>query len=282
SRYRTGSTHGWRSRGRGLSPPVGSSTPPRKQAALEYRSPPDRRQDAPRWLHRAAIDGVAGPRLTFRERLHLGRYGNGLAVMSELPPIGARDPDRYRHQGDVLENALPVLDPDESAFEVLRLVELGTRLVETLADPLGDVLRRFGGEDRDEVVAAHVTDEPVGADVLDDGVRDDPGDCLDQPAATDEPLLVVVRLEIVQIAIQHGEGTGLPNLSLDLFLDPDVARQTGQRRKVPHLLRATERSLHAGQELDRIEGFDDVVVGPGLQARDLVCRQGLGGQHDDA
>ncbi len=32
SRNRTGSTHGWRPWGRGLSPPVGNCTPPRKQA----------------------------------------------------------------------------------------------------------------------------------------------------------------------------------------------------------------------------------------------------------
>src|SRR6476659_8651339 len=143
SRYRTGSTHHWLRWGRGLSPPVGSSTPPRKQAFPEYRSPPDGGQDAPASLHGAAIDGVTGPRLTLRERLHLGRDGHGLAVVRELPPIGARDPDRDRHQGDVLEDALPVLDPDESAFEVLRLVELGTRLVEMLADPLGDILGRL-------------------------------------------------------------------------------------------------------------------------------------------
>ena len=35
SRNRTGSTHDWPPRGRGLSPPVGTSTPPRKQASRQ-------------------------------------------------------------------------------------------------------------------------------------------------------------------------------------------------------------------------------------------------------
>src|SRR5204862_7995427 len=143
----------------------------------------------------AAVDRVARAGLALREGLHLGRDGDGLAVMRELAPIRAGDPDRDRDERDVLEDALAVLDPDEPTLEVLGFVELRARLVEPLADPLRDGLRRLRSEDGHEVVAADVADEAVAADMLDDGVLDDPGDGLDQPVTADEPLLVVVRLE---------------------------------------------------------------------------------------
>ena len=62
-----------------------------------------------------------------------------------------------------------------------------------------------GVHDGDEVVAADVADEPVGPVELDHGVLDDPRGRLDQPVAAHEPLLVVVGLEVVQVAVQDRE-----------------------------------------------------------------------------
>ena len=114
------------------------------------------------------------------------------------------------------------------------------------------------------------------------GVLDHPGRALDQPVAADEAVLVVVRLEVVEVDVQDREGAVLAHLALDLLLDADVPRQARERREVAHLLRAPERPLHAGEELDRVEGLDDVVVRAGLQSRDLVRGERFRGEHDDA
>ena len=55
---------------------------------------------------------------------------------------------------------------------------------------------------------------------------------LDEPVAADEALLVVVRLEVVEIAVEDGELALLADLPLDLLLDPDVAGQPGEGREI--------------------------------------------------
>ena len=97
----------------------------------------------------------------------------------------------------------------------------------------------------------------------------------------DEPLLVVVGLEVVEVRVQHGERPILADHPLDLLLDPDVAGQPGERREVAHLLGPPQRPLDAREELDRVERLDDVVVGARGEPEHLVGRQRLGGQHDD-
>src|ERR687887_656747 len=58
-----------------------------------------------------------------------------------------------------------------------------------------------------------------------------------------------------------------------------VARQARERRQGAHLAGAAQRGLDAGDQLHRVEGLDDVVVGAGGQAEDLVGREGPGGEH---
>jgi hypothetical protein len=68
-----------------------------------------------------------------------------------------------------------------------------------------------------------VADEPIGPGELDDRVLDDPRRGLDQPVAANEPLLVVVRLEVVEVAVHNRERAVVADVALDLLLDPDVA-----------------------------------------------------------
>ena len=138
----------------------------------------------------------------------------------------AGDADADRDERDVLHDALAILDPDEPCVEVLGVVEVHQGLVELLGDPLGDGLGRLGGDHHDEVVAADVADEanpePSFSTTASWMMR---ARRLDQPVAADEALLVVVGLEVVEVAVEDRERARFPDLSLDLLLDPDVAGQ---------------------------------------------------------
>ena len=112
--------------------------------------------------------------------------------------------------------------------------------------------------------------------------RGEPGQCLDRPVPTDEPVVVVVSLEVVEVGIEQGEGDVLSDAPPDLLLDADVPRQTRERRERPHLAGPAKRSLDPGQQLNWVERLDDVVVGSRRQAEHLVRGQCLRRQHDDA
>ena len=126
---------------------------------------------------------------------------------------------------------------------------------------------------------AHETGRP---DHLVDGLRDQPGQGLDGPVPTDEPVIVVVGLEVVEVRIEEREGLILANPAADLLLHADVAGQPGQWRERSHLPSPPQRPFHASQEFDRVERLDDVVVRPRRKPQDLVGGEGLRGQHDDA
>ena len=208
SRNLTGSTPEWRSGGRGLSPPVGTYTPPRRQALLEaeYRSPARagharvRSRTDGGSVDLAAVDRVGGLRLAFGVLLHLGGDRDRLAVVRERArPSWSRCRSRCRRAAPVA--AFPC-DPRPRRTRVARPRgrrtpgSVGRRSRSRVGDVFGDV----GRHDRYEVVSPDVPDEPVGARKPDHGVLQDPRRRLDQAVTLDEPLLVVVSLEVVQVA----------------------------------------------------------------------------------
>ena len=87
------------------------------RALIAATSGGDDRSSA-RTLVRPAVDRPrrAGGRL--RERLHLGRDGDGLGEVSEPTARSRRDPDREREEGELLDLAPPVrhLDVPEVAL----------------------------------------------------------------------------------------------------------------------------------------------------------------------
>src|SRR6266542_1212593 len=229
----------------------------------------------------AAVDRVGGLRLAFGVLLHLGGHRDRLAVVRERAHLRGRDADRDSGERQPLQLSLAILDLDVPAFDVLGVVEPLHLPVEGLDHQYGDVLGDVGRHDRYEVVSADVPDEPVGAGTPDHGVLQDPRRRLDQAVPLHETLLVVIGLEVVQVRVEDGERRLLADHPLDLLLDADVPGQPGERREVPHLLRSPERALDPREELDRVEGFDDVVVGARGEPEDLVGRERLRGEHYD-
>src|SRR4029453_8636492 len=144
SRNLAGSTPEWLSEGRGLSPPVGACTPPRRRALRrQYR-----RVDlgAPRLTcrgHRsgggATVDRVGGAGLALGELLHLRGHGDGLTVVGEPPRRRGGDATRHADQWQPLEHGLAVFGLDEPPFKVLGTIEL----VDLGVEPLHDSLRRL-------------------------------------------------------------------------------------------------------------------------------------------
>ncbi len=124
SRNPTGSTPGCAG-GRGLSPPVGNRTPPRNELSLEvYAGLRGRSAGAPRRF-RALRRSTAKEdcRLALGELLHLGRHGDGLAVVANAPPRRRGDADRDREQREGPAGPLPVLDLTLAALEIRGVVQ---------------------------------------------------------------------------------------------------------------------------------------------------------------
>ena len=107
---------------------------------------------------------------------------------------------------------------------IRRVVEVKDAVVERLNHIVAEGLNKIGIDDGDEVVATHVANERLrittrgsdigqrGRGVLDDGI----------PAH--EPVVIIESLEVVQVAVDHGDGcVGLDAL-LEFGCDPEVPR----------------------------------------------------------
>jgi hypothetical protein len=97
------------------------------------------------------------------------------------------------------------------------------------------------------------------------------GGMADDPVAGLVPVLVVVGLEIVQIAIADGEVAAAREALLDLAVDGEVSRKPGQRVRARLLLRPPDHHLDSGLELERVHRLDDVVVGALPRPAILFC-----------
>jgi hypothetical protein len=130
--------------------------------------------------------------------------------------------DRYDREGEAL--AGPVGDLDVAAEGVGGVVELQDAVVESVDECLAVRLGMLCRHDRDEVVAADVADEGVGlADGVDRLLEARRAE-LDDLIAAHEPVVVVEGLEVVEVAVDEGEGIARLDPMLDLGSDPEVAR----------------------------------------------------------
>jgi hypothetical protein len=120
-------------------------------------------------------------------------------------------------------------------------------------------------------------DEGVPGNQLLDHLLHRAGELLDHLVSACEPVVVVEGLELIEVGIEQRELVPRRDPLLDLLLDPDVPRQTGERRFVLHLLRAAEDAAHPCEELRRIERLDDVVVRADREPLELVRGESTGG-----
>ena len=88
---------------------------------------------------------------------------------------------------------------------VLGVVEGGGLGLESLDERLGDLFGLVHRGDDDEVVAAHVADEGRRARHLGGDLADQLGRGLEHLVAPREPVVVVVRLEVVQVDVEQRE-----------------------------------------------------------------------------
>ena len=74
-----------------------------------------------------------------------------------------------------------------------------------------------------------MTDEFLRADELLDHRGGDPRQRVDGAVAPDEAVVVVERLEVVQVRVQQSERDVARDAAKDLLLDAHVAGESGQR-----------------------------------------------------
>ena len=72
----------------------------------------------------------------------------------------------------------------------------------------------------------------------------------------------------------------VPDAALGAVEGQDAAHRRPRQQGVPRR-EARQQALDAGQQLGRVERLDEVVVGTGAQAADLLLHLALGGEHDD-
>jgi hypothetical protein len=94
-------------------------------------------------------------------------------------------------------------DLDRARHPVVRVVEVGARR-RSGADVGGDRLGLAGREDHDEVVAADVADEGLGVAEVPD-LPQQVGERPDGLVAAQEAVVVVERLELVEVDVQQRE-----------------------------------------------------------------------------
>ena len=87
-----------------------------------------------------------------------------------------------------------------------------------------------------------------------------------------------------ELAVQRDRGIDRDRRGADAALGPVEGEDPPERRPSHERLargEAGEEALDPGEQLGRVEGLDEVVVGAGPQAADLLFHLALGGQHDD-
>src|SRR5690606_15486569 len=142
-------------------------------------------------------------------------------------------------------------------------------------------LGHLGVDDGDEVVASDVADEGVALTDGVGGVLEAAAAEADHLVAPHEAVVVVERLEIVEVAVHESEGLPGGDAILDLLGDPEVPGKAGEGRQVAGGLGAPQHGLHASDQLRDVEGLRDVVVGAELQPSHPVLRESASGEQDD-
>src|SRR5690606_9685329 len=213
----------------------------------------------------ATVDLVGGASLLLGELLHLHGHGRSLPLGLDLPVGVAGDPEGDRADGNGVALTAAVHDLDVAAQGVGGVVVVEDAVVEPLDDLLAVRLGHLGVDDGDEVVASDVADEGVALTDGVGGVLEAAAAEADHLVAPHEAVVVVERLEIVEVAVHEGEGLPGGDAILDLLGDPEVPGKAGEGRQVAGGLGAPQHGLHASDQLRDVEGLRDVVVGAELQ-----------------
>ena len=103
---------------------------------------------------------------------------------------------------------------------------------------------------------------------------------LDDLVAAREPVVVVVALEAVEVGVEAGEARAISETALDLERDLGVAGKLRDRIQAAEQLPADEHRARSGEELRRIEGLHDVIIGAGVEVRDPILHRGMRRQQD--
>ena len=104
---------------------------------------------------------------------------------------------------------------------------------------------------------------------------------LDRLVAARVAVVIVERLEEVDVDLEQGERTTALETPPQLVVDRDVAGQAGERAGRESTAAPLQMALDPHDQLARLPRLGDVVVGPALEPDNLVLLGGLGGEHDD-
>ena len=165
--------------------------------------------------------------------------------------------------------------------DVLLVEENEGALVELVDDVARDELGARRGRDDDEIVAADMADEIVRSAERVDRFRHDVAQEEDRLVPLLVSVVVVVRLEIVDIEVEKREGLLALDAALELLLDRAVSRKPRERIRLFLLEAPVENVPDAEQKLLVRVRLDEVVVRAVLQALYLVRELALRREHDD-
>src|SRR5205823_4339040 len=201
-----------------------------------------------------AVDHEHGPRLRFRVALHLRRQLAHLRRVREAAVLVGDDPDRQSHQRHAVQLTAPILAEVVPGPAVLLVVLVRNQRVEHLEHLAAHVGDRVERDDEDEVVPPDVPDEPAVAeqsfhDVVEDARQD-----------VDDPIAVVVALELIQVGVTYGEQLAVFHAPPDLALDLGGARQAGGRVDGDVARGAGHEPVEPARLLRRLEQRADHLV----------------------
>ncbi len=117
--------------------------------------------------------------------------------------------------------------------------------------------------------------------VLFENLEDDRRERLDHVVAPQEPVVVVVAFEGVDVGVEARESFAAREAQAHLAEDVAVAAHPCQRVEVARGRGAAHHGAQACHKLLRNERFGDVVVGTGEQVLDLVFQRAPHGEEDD-
>src|SRR5438552_3067586 len=166
----------------------------------------------------------------------------------------------WRGEGRAPRTAPAIGRLEMTACAVRRVVERADFPVEVVDRVACDGFRSLGRGQEHEVVAAHVTEE--GVSLVAGDRREDGGEPLDEHVSAREAVVIVERLEGVDVHPEARERVAPVETRLDLVRDRAVARQARERVEGAQLRGARERARDAGPEPVDVEGLRAVIVGP--------------------
>src|SRR5918994_3693918 len=180
------------------------------------------------------VDRVTGAVVVLGERLHLGRDLRGRPVAVDRPTGVGRDANGNRCKREPVDLFATIGHLDIAMFDVFGVVKIGYAIVPQPDDVLSKRLRDQRLNDYHEVVAADMPQKRIIATVPRHGFRCTAGEQLDCFIASEEPIVIVEGLEVVQIDVHQRERSAGGNTTRHFLLDLNVAWKLRQRIRVAH------------------------------------------------